>query len=137
MPAMRNTVMIAKPYLPVDRVVHVAKEHDLIGRGADLALRSLDERQPQVARRILDAAQVSRDRSVGVKTKTAGGVRILAFFRVELVAKADGVAQALMAASSPVRNASPVRLPPDRIARSPLALARPKAPVPRADQSSA
>ena len=53
--------MIDEAVLPGLRVVVVAEQQRLIDERADLAFRRFDQRQPQVARRELDAVEVARD----------------------------------------------------------------------------
>src|SRR5262249_23276374 len=49
------------------RIVVVAIEQDLVDGGADLASRGLDQRQPQVARRVLDPVEIAGETSIGCR----------------------------------------------------------------------
>ena len=50
----------ARPILSRRRVVVVAEQQQLIGLRTDPAFRGFHERQPQIARSVLDAEQVAR-----------------------------------------------------------------------------
>ena len=59
------------------RVVVEAVEQRLVDDRADLAAGRLDQRQPHVARREVDAEEVARDPPVGRQDDDARGVRVL------------------------------------------------------------
>src|SRR4029079_6959270 len=76
--------------LPARRVVVEAREQKLICRTADLPIRSLDERQAQIARSVLDAVEVMRQPAVRRHHHDPARVRELPGVRVVGVAEADG-----------------------------------------------
>ena len=73
----------------------VAVEQDLVDQRADLVVRRLDQRQPQVARRVLDAVEIARDPPLGGEDDDPGGVRELLALGVVDVAEADAAASGL------------------------------------------
>src|SRR5215831_5425470 len=72
-----NRVDHRRAVLPFRRVVVVAEQQDLVADRAELVVRRLDHRQPQVARREVDAEQVARDDALRRRDVDRGRVREL------------------------------------------------------------
>ena len=75
------------------RVVVKAIQEDIVDRAADLPIGGLDQRQPQIARPVLDAVEVVRQPALRRRDHDAAGVRELTDRRVVGVAKADRAGQ--------------------------------------------
>src|SRR5829696_8938212 len=75
------------------RIVVEAVEQDLVDQAADLAAGRLDQAQPDVACRVLEAEDVARDLAAGSRDDNAGGVRELVAVLVVDVVEADGVGE--------------------------------------------
>src|SRR2546423_3574748 len=76
------------------RVVVVAVQNQRVHGRAYLPLRRLDEREPQVLRRILDAVEVVREFSFRRRHHDRGGVRELLRLFIPDVLKARGLREA-------------------------------------------
>src|SRR5215208_1729075 len=71
------------------RIVVEAVEQDLVDQAADLAAGRLDQAQPDVARRVLEAEDVARHPALRSRDDHAGGVRELVAVRVVDVVEVD------------------------------------------------
>src|SRR5439155_20181864 len=77
-----------------DGVVVVAVEEERVDERSDLSPRSLDEREAQIARRVLDAEEVARESSIRSRDVDRARVSELADPLVPRVPEPDGVGQA-------------------------------------------
>ena len=93
------------------RVVVEAVEQDLVDEAADLAAGRLDQAEPQVARRVLDAEAIAGDLAAGGQQHDAGGVGELLELRVVDVLEADGVGERVIEPAAPVRKCQPPSVP--------------------------
>ena len=75
------------------RVVVETGQQQLVHGAADLAVGGVDERQPQIARAVLDAVEVVRQPAVGRRDHDPAGVRVLIHLGVVRVAEPDGARQ--------------------------------------------
>src|SRR4029453_15559870 len=74
-PARANDSLDRDAVTPRRGIVVETKHQERGGRRSDLALQSLDERETQIARRVVDAVEVARDRPFGRDHEDAAGVR--------------------------------------------------------------
>src|SRR5689334_9963822 len=82
-----------QPVAPRRRVVLVAEQKQGIDERPGLPFRRLRDREPQVARRILDAEEIARDAAVGRQDDQRARVGELAARRVVAIAEPDGGAE--------------------------------------------
>ena len=70
-------------------VVLITEQYQAINHCPDPAIGSLNERQPQVPRRVIDPEKILRETAIGSDDDDTAGVRVLIGDLVIGVAKAD------------------------------------------------